>query len=608
MNSSAPSDKDDAPAAVPNEALLERAFDTDSESFFDDPDIRQRLNLIRHLVQSTRLAILVSGAPEAGKTTCLDRLQGTADERWMLCRVAGSASAEADRVLGRVARCCDLPPDCGTPALRQLLAEHAATLTRNARLPVIAVDDAHALQREALAELAALSAGEEGWHLLLFAEPGHRELFEAAGLTAPGRLHGLEWPPFSEAQTGAYVLHRLHTAGWSGDLPFTVEQVRRLHRESAGLPGAINRLAPKLTARPGTATPKPRPRLPGRSPRMRNLLRGAAMLSVVAAVAVVLWQQERINALFEQPSAPTSLPADGSTDGFEPDAPREDLAAAPPGKPQPALPETEDDTTTEQGPALAQAPAAPVVPPAAPLPSDPTESAADPEPSQSPRAPAPEPSPDEAPEAVDPEPTAAAPVAPSDADAPPPQGPATDNAADTPRSDPATSTAPEPEPEPEPDPAPAQSVPTGDGGETDVPAAVGTPTVPASGPDTETASTQLDAADSEPDAQPAPATNAEAGAAWVLSRDPAHYTLQLLGSRELKPLHALMDRYDLHADTAWYKIRYQNADWYVLVHGDYADRRAASRAVGALPAGLRRAGPWPRPLAAVQEEVRRGYK
>ena len=297
----------DSAAGPPSPALIQAAFEGEGV-FFDDPDLLQRLNLIRHLVQSTRLAVVVSGTAGVGKTTCLDQLQRGVDERWVLCRVAGNTTNEPGRVLARLARCCDLPPDCGIPALRQLLAEHAATLSRNSRLPVIAVDDAHLLQAEALAELAALSAGDEAWHLLLFVEPDQQQALAAAGLNSPARTHSLEWPSLSEPQTGAYVLHRLASAGWEGEQPLAIEQVRKLHRDSAGLPGAINRLAPNLLGHKAAATPsaprqQPRPRPAG--PRSwRKILRALALALVLAGVALVLTQQDRINALFEAPPAP----------------------------------------------------------------------------------------------------------------------------------------------------------------------------------------------------------------------------------------------------------------------------------------------------------------
>ena len=62
------------------------------------------------------------------------------------------------------------------------------------------------------------------------------------------------------------------------------------------------------------------------------------------------------------------------------------------------------------------------------------------------------------------------------------------------------------------------------------------------------------------------------------------------------------------AQAAFYTVQYQGRDYHVLVQGDYPNREAARVAIADLPAALRRGGPWPRPFADVQREVRSGVK
>lgn len=611
-----PTDTDSA-AGPPSPALVQAAFEGEG-SFFDDPDLVQRLNLIRHLVQSTRLAVVVSGPAGVGKSTCLDQLQRDVDERWVLCRVGGSTTNEPARVLARLARCSDLPPDCGIPALRQLLAEHATTLSRNSRLPVIAVDDAHLLQAEALAELAALSAGEEGWHLLLYIEPDQRHVLAAAGLDSPTRAHNLDWPHLSEPQTGAYVLHRLASAGWQGDQPLGIEQVRKLHRDSAGLPGAINRLAPSLLVHKAAATPPAPKQQPNQRPAgprsWRKILRGLALALIVAGVALVLTQQDRINALFEAPPAPEAEepPRAAHVDGA------------------PALATPPSALTTEELPLPAPVPAPAETPllPAATAPETDTSGEGDPIPAA-------------APDSADGSPAAAEENAlQQSAEQEPAASPTGPETEPSPRPEAAAGGEPSTEAS-EPDAAFRSTPEESDAGDNLAPQVASQ-----TGPEAGTSVTEDSPAGAEPDASPAaandgrpappeapqateapempsppsepappaaaspthPGTSLGPGAPWVLAQTPGHYTLQLLGSRELKPLLGMIERYDLRTNTAWYKVQYQGADWYVLVHGNYPDRRTANKAVAALPSGLRSAGPWPRPFSAVQQEVRSGRK
>ncbi len=600
-----------------DDTTVRSAFGQAGAAFFADADILQRLNLIRHLLQSTHLVVLVVGESGIGKSAGLTQLQRMADERWSLCRISGAASAEPDKLLADLARCCDLPPDCGRLALRHLLAEHASVLCRNTRLPVVVVDDAHALTQPALAELAALASPAEGWHLLLAGEPLDEGRLQQAGFPAAG-VHVLEWPHLSQAQTGAYLSHRLSAAGWSDTLPVTREQLAKLHRESHGLPAEIDRLAPEMLA--GKKAPAPvtaqRSAGPRRRLPLRKTVRILGLVLLIGVAAVVLTQQDRINALFEQHPPASSVPA---TPSANPPA----ATTAPPRQVTPPAvarvpaattlgarePEAQSakagDDMPETAPKvqLGAEDRLPLAPPEQPPetvgpPPSPSAAASVPDNSSAqsttpPSAAPPQPGASDAPEpAAEP----VAPQSPPDSDAAE-RNASANPAAQTPQpaagaaSDSATARNPADEPEAVPETPPA--------------------TLPAAEPDTATAPSPPSGAPKpsvdEAKTQ-APAANVAADRQWLLSRPASHYTLQLLGSREAKPLQELIDRFALKSDTAAYKIQYQDAEWYVLVHGDFADLGAARDAMAKLPHGLRRAGPWPRPFSAVQQEVRRGRK
>jgi type II secretory pathway predicted ATPase ExeA len=48
------------------------------------------------------------------------------------------------------------------------------------------------------------------------------------------------------AETEAYVLHRLQTAGWSGDPSFAADAFPAIHHYSGGIPRKINVLCDRL--------------------------------------------------------------------------------------------------------------------------------------------------------------------------------------------------------------------------------------------------------------------------------------------------------------------------------------------------------------------------
>ncbi len=591
-----PTDMERPGASTPatlDDATVRSAFGESGAAFFADADTHQRLNLIRHLLQSTRLVVLVIGESGIGKSAGLTQLQRMADDRWSLCRVSGAASADPDKLLADLARCCDLPPDCGRLALRQLLAEHASALCRNTRLPVIAVDDAQALTQPALSELAALASPAEGWHVLLAGEARDEPWLQQAGFPA-AEVHVLEWPRLSQAQTGAYLSHRLATAGCSGQLPLTQEQLAKLHRDSRGLPAEIDRLAPEMLSHKRAAASVIAPPAPKRRGLpLRNTVRIVGLVLLIGAAAVVLTQQDRINALFEQRPAPASAPASPIA------LPSRPPPAPPSGEPeQETQPQQADNgtpgTAPEGGPGTevsgSLASSEPAVEPVAPTPGPPA-AATIPD-SSSPQASAPTPA-APTPDPVAPEsPPESATAARSATASPAEQAP---QAAADAVSGSASAGAPAGERKTAP-PLPAVAPPRAD---SEPDAATATVPSPASAP------SKPSVDEAKP---PAPVSDTATDKQWLLTRPASHYTLQLLGSRQAQPLQEWIDRYALKSDTASYRIEYQGADWYVLVHGDFADLGAARDAVAKLPPGLRRAGPWPRPFSAVQQEVRRGRK
>ena len=82
--------------------------------------------------------------------------------------------------------------------------------------------------------------------------------------------------------------------------------------------------------------------------------------------------------------------------------------------------------------------------------------------------------------------------------------------------------------------------------------------------------------------------------AWVWSRNPAHYTLQLAASADEYALEASMQRFSLPGTMSILHTRRSGKEWYILIYGSFSDREAAQQAIPHLPAALRQASVWPR--------------
>jgi DamX protein len=96
---------------------------------------------------------------------------------------------------------------------------------------------------------------------------------------------------------------------------------------------------------------------------------------------------------------------------------------------------------------------------------------------------------------------------------------------------------------------------------------------------------------------PSPAAD---GLAWLKSRQPGHYTLQLLGARDRAAVQKFARDQQIASPHAIFERRLDGKPWYSLVVGDYPDRAAAVAARERLPAAIKRPGVWPRTFESIQ--------
>jgi DamX protein len=93
--------------------------------------------------------------------------------------------------------------------------------------------------------------------------------------------------------------------------------------------------------------------------------------------------------------------------------------------------------------------------------------------------------------------------------------------------------------------------------------------------------------------------------AWIWSRNPANYAVQLAAARNEQLLETRMREMSLPGDMAVVQTLSRGQRWYVLIFGDFSNRESARRAIDDLPESLQRAKPWPRSFASLQEELSR---
>lgn len=252
-----------APPYLSRYKLRESPFASGARFFYADPERAQNLNMLQHLTQYSEELLLVTGPAGSGKSALLEQYLTRADEDWKVCRVSATETPDPATLFLAAARCFGLHTDgVASDALLGALQQHLNHLQQT-MTPVLVVDDADRLSDDALEIVVRLAElpGEHGKlvRVILFADSAILPRFDSARFASGPRPHRLDLKPLDEAQTIAYLQHRLATAGFAGGPLFLPRDLKRIHKQSLGWPGGINVQAHEvlMSKRSGSSIPWP---------------------------------------------------------------------------------------------------------------------------------------------------------------------------------------------------------------------------------------------------------------------------------------------------------------------------------------------------------------
>lgn len=555
-----------------------------SESYFSTPELRQRLDLLRHLTDNSEKILLVKGEAGAGKSTFVQQFRKLARDEWDLCCMDASHAFQPDQFFAQLYRRFGLT-DADSLNIEQLLRRFEL-LSAVGRLPVIVIDDADLLPVATIIAIFRLFERRPGnralIRIVLFATPDivrqlHTPQLQAMNLQS---VQSLEMPLLDSDQSRSFVQFLLDSGGESKHLKLGSGALNRLVRDAAGLPGLLEAQLQRLfsgTSRPAESAAviqsvDKRPDNRGLlSDLPKPLLFGVGALAALLMLTLIF--QNQINELFrdspqEARGVSVEQPGDRERQSLRlPEAPtaiQRDPSSAVVGQSPIALDGAEE---TEE--------ANLIVPDAHRQEPLPTEA----ETGQSPVS-ADDPLLDkgllsgarDALEPPVPEQRLNPPLARmSDTVSLPVEMPLSQEEI------PAEATRPVPR--------------ELNGVETPVLAA----------------STEKRAGSGQKELKAAPGRPSVAAIRreqWLMQQAPRHFTLQLIGVTDERAVQSFIEQYHLTGDIAYFRTTRSGADWFSVLYGVYPDRAAAIKARSTLPAPLRKRDVWPRTLDSVQSAIK----
>ncbi len=224
----------------------------DSRFFFGSAGHSKAIAHLNYGLAQSEGFIVITGEVGAGKTTLVEWLRSQMDPAaFTIARVSTTQVSEND--LFRLAMAgFGLTGELGKAALLQrfqdVLRRHQAT----GRRCLLIVDEAQNLSFAALEELRMLSNltvdGRTALQTVLLGQPQFRRLLASPDLDQLRQrvLTSYHLGPLSQAETRAYIEHRLHAVGWAGDPQWDDAAFEAVFTHTGGIPRRINRLCSRV--------------------------------------------------------------------------------------------------------------------------------------------------------------------------------------------------------------------------------------------------------------------------------------------------------------------------------------------------------------------------
>lgn len=198
----------------------------------------QQLELIQHLQEFSELTVVVSGPGGVGKSALLRAVESALCVSHQVVYIAADGQSELE--LSELFASALGAADVSEQAIRERIEFYSA----NGETVHVIVDDAHLLSSDALELLLDIThKGSGRWHLLLSGSEHFATELELLQqeMGIEHQLHNIALLGFSEKESQLFLSEVYRQQGMA-TLPFSDRQMKKIWRESHGLPGPMLRL------------------------------------------------------------------------------------------------------------------------------------------------------------------------------------------------------------------------------------------------------------------------------------------------------------------------------------------------------------------------------
>lgn len=196
--------------------------------------------------------IAITGEVGAGKTMLARTLARKVRTQNVVFAQIVSTSLEADDIVRMVAVALNSPHEGSKAEVLMGIEHFLRAAHKSGKRVLLVVDEAQNLPARSLEELRMLSNfvydDKPVLQTFLLGQPEFRKTLQSPELEQLRQriIASCHLGPLDRAETEAYIVHRLQTAGWTNDPDFSYDAFAAIHQNTGGVPRRINILCDRL--------------------------------------------------------------------------------------------------------------------------------------------------------------------------------------------------------------------------------------------------------------------------------------------------------------------------------------------------------------------------